>query len=192
MSEMIFSENCKVAKFKAPEGDNYRKIVKDYMMKMADIEWTPKETFSIKWKGEPRFKIDLTYEKGVTYHGMTYTDTKGTLDMFEQLLENGEITPNSEYYEECFGNHCSASMDMAYQQILDFPYIGTVKPIPREVRCSSSAETLSFPQPTAQPTIRPTFGLSTPRTTLWKPMLLWTRAISFTTATSINRVTHVW
>ena len=128
MSEMFFMDNCKVAKFKAPEGDNYRKIVKDYMMKMANIEWTPKETFNIKWKGTPRFKVDLTYEKGVKYHGMTYTDTKGTLDLFEQLLENGELTPNSEYYEECFGNHCSASMDMAFQQCFDFPYTGTVKP----------------------------------------------------------------
>ena len=119
MADMIFMENCKVAKFPAPEGDNYRKIIKDYMMKMATIEWTPTETFSIKWKGEPRFKIDLTYEKGVKYHGMTYCDTKGNLDMFEQLLENGEFTPNSEYYDECFGNHCSASMDMAYQQCFD-------------------------------------------------------------------------
>ncbi len=130
MSEMIYMGDCKVAIFKAPEG-NYRQIVKDYMLKMANITWTPKETFSIKWKGEPRFKIDLTYEKGVTYHGMTYCDTKGTLDMFEQLLDGDVFTANSEYYDECFGNHCSASMDMAYQQILDFPYTGTVKPNPQ-------------------------------------------------------------
>lgn len=131
MADMIFMDNCKVAVFKAPEGDNYRKIVKDYMMKMADVEWTPKETFSIKWKGEPRFKIELTYENGKTYHGITYTDTKGNFDMFEQLLEDGIFTPNSEYYEECFGNHCSASMDMAFQQCFDFPYAGTVKPNPQ-------------------------------------------------------------
>ena len=128
MSEMIFKENCKVAIFKAPESDNYRQVVMDYMMKMANITWTPKETFSIKWKGEPRFPINLVYEKGKTYHGMTYTDTKGTLDMFEQLLEDGEMTPNSEYYDECFGNHCSASMIMSYQQVLDFPFRGLCKP----------------------------------------------------------------
>lgn len=128
MSEMLFMDNCKVAVFKAPEGNDYRKIVKDYMMKMADVEWTPKETFSIGWKGEPRFKVDLTYEKGKTYHGVTYTDTKGNFDMFEQLLDDGKFTPNSPYYEECFGNHCSSSMDMAYQQCFDFPYTGTVKP----------------------------------------------------------------
>ena len=37
MSEMIFMNECKVAKFPAPEGKNYRKIVKDYMMKMAMV-----------------------------------------------------------------------------------------------------------------------------------------------------------
>ena len=128
MSELLFKDNCKVAIFKAPETDDYRKVVIDYMKKMSEITWTPKETFAIKWKGEPRFKIELVYEKGKTYHGMTYTDTKGSLDLFELLLEDGVLTPNSEFYEECFGNHCSASMDMAYQQILDFPYQGTVKP----------------------------------------------------------------
>ena len=128
MSEMIYKENCKVAIFKAPENTNYREVVKEYMLRMANVEWTPKETFPIKWKGEPRFKIELVYEKGKTYHGMTYTETKGSLDLFEQLLEDGVFTPNSEFYEECFGNHCSASMDMAYQQVVDFPYLGGVKP----------------------------------------------------------------
>ena len=142
-----FFENCKVAEFKAPEGNDYRKIVKDYMLKMANVEWTPKETFSIKWKGEPRFKIDLTYEKGVKYHGVTYTDTKGSFDMFEQLLENGVFTANSEYYDECFGNHCSASMDMAYQQCFDFPYTGTVKPNPKRGTMLKLAGNLK--QPTA-------------------------------------------
>jgi hypothetical protein len=59
---------------------------------------------------------------------MTYTETTGCLDLFQQLLKDGVFTPNSEYYEECFGNHCSASMDMAYQQLIDFPYAGSVKP----------------------------------------------------------------
>ncbi|MBR5314583.1 MAG: hypothetical protein IKU45_04110 [Clostridia bacterium] len=131
MVEMNYKKNCKVAIFKAPESTNYRQVVKDHMLEMSNITWTPKETFPIKWKGEPRFKIELVYEKGKTYHGMTYTDTKGCLDLFKQLLKDGVFTPNSEYYEECFGNHCSASMDMAYQQIIDFPYAGGVKPNPQ-------------------------------------------------------------
>ena len=145
MSELIYKDNCKVAIFKAPESDNYRQVVKDYMMEMANVTWTPKETFSIKWKGEQRFKINLTYEKGKTYHGMTYTETKGCLDLFNQLLEDGQFTPNSEFYEECFGNHCSASMDMAYQQIIDFPYAGGVKPSPARGTMLALANGLKLP-----------------------------------------------
>jgi len=130
MCEMIFNDNCKVAHFKAPKSDNYRQVVMDYMMKMADYEWTPKETFSIKWKNAGDFGVDLTYEKGKIYHGMTYSNTKGTLDEFEQFIEDGAFVHNSEYYEEIVGNHCSSSMDMAYQQILDFPYYGGICPSP--------------------------------------------------------------
>ena len=89
MAEMIFSENCKVAKFKAPEGDNYRKIVKDYMMKMANIEWTPKETFSIKWKGEPRFDINLTYRESSFIfggEGKTYQRTGRSNSIFRSIF----------------------------------------------------------------------------------------------------------
>ncbi len=145
MADVILKNDCKVALFKAPETDNYRQVVKDYMLRMANIEWTPKRTFSVKWKGEQRFGINLTYEKGVKYHGVTYTDTKGTLDLFEQCLEGGTFTPNSEYYEECFGNHCSSSMDMAYQQILDFPYTGLVKPNPQRGTMLALANGLKLP-----------------------------------------------
>ncbi len=130
MSEMIYSDNCKVAIFKPPVGDDYRQIVMDYMMKMADFEWTPKETFKIKWKNKGDFGVDLTYEKGKTYHGMTYANTKCSLDEFEQFIEDGMFVPNSEYYEEIIGNHCSSSMGLAYQQLLDFPYYGGIAPCP--------------------------------------------------------------
>lgn len=130
MSEMIYSDNCKVAIFKPPVGDDYRQIVMDYMMKMADFEWTPKETFKIKWKNKGDFGVDLTYEKGKTYHGMTYANTKCSLDEFEQFIEDGMFVPNSEYYEEIIGNHCSSSMGLAYQQLLDFPYYGGIAPGP--------------------------------------------------------------
>ena len=130
MSELIYNDSCKVAIFKAPEGDDYRQIVMDYMMKMADFEWTPKETFHIKWKNAGDFGVDLVYEKGKTYHGMTYSNTKCSLDEFEQFFEDGKFVPNSEYFEEIIGNHCSSSMGLAYQQLLDFPYYGGIAPSP--------------------------------------------------------------
>lgn len=130
MSELLFKENSKIAIFKAPEGDDYRQIVMDYMMKMADFEWTPKETFHIKWKNAGDFGVDLVYEKGKTYHGITYSNTKASLDEFQQFFEDGGFVPNSEYYEEIIGNHCSSSMGLAYQQLIDFPYYGGIAPCP--------------------------------------------------------------
>ena len=99
MSEMILQENCKVATFKAPESDNYRQVVMDYMMQMADYEWTPKETFNIKLRtNRTDMGLNLTYEKGKTYHGVTYCFTKASFDEFLQMFEDGKFVNNSEYY----------------------------------------------------------------------------------------------
>ena len=127
MSKMICKDSARVAIFKAPEGD-YRQIVMDYMLKMANVEWTPKEDFSITWKNEGKYPVNLVFEKGQTYHGITYSNTKGTLDLFEQFVEDGKFDPNSPYYEEVIGNHCSSSIAMAFQQLIAFPYEGSFKP----------------------------------------------------------------
>lgn len=82
MSETIYKDSCKGATFKAPEGD-YRQIVKDYMLKMTNVEWTPEETFDIGWEGTPKFGVNLTCEKEVKFRGVTYANTKCTLDEFE-------------------------------------------------------------------------------------------------------------
>ena len=92
MSNVTVIDNCRIAKFPAPEGD-YREIVLDYMKKMSSIKWTPKETFTIIKKG-PRTNVDLTYEKGKTYYGVSYSGMKATLDQFEQFVENGEFDNN--------------------------------------------------------------------------------------------------
>ncbi len=131
MSEMLFQENCKVATFKAPESDNYRQVVMDYMMKMADYEWSPKETFSIKLRTDRTdMSLNLVYEKGKKYHGVTYCYTKASFDEFLQLFEDGEFVNNSEYYEVCVGNNCQSCIDMAYQQLIDFPFFGSIQPNP--------------------------------------------------------------
>jgi len=127
MSEMFFMDNCKVACFKAPTGD-YRQIVKQSMLDQSNITWTPRETFKIEWKNKERFKINLTYEKGVVYHGICYTENQGSLDEFEQFVEDGVFDFNSNYYEECIGNHCSASMNKAFQLLIDLPFDGLLKP----------------------------------------------------------------
>ena len=146
MCKMTFNDNCKVAIFDPPVGDNYRQIVMDYMMKMANFEWTPKETFHIKWKNAGDFGVDLVYEAGKTYHGITYSNTKASLDEFEQFFEDGKFVPNSEYYEEIIGNHCSSSMGLAYQQLLDFPYYGGIAPCPERGSMLKYTGNLKYPK----------------------------------------------
>lgn len=126
MENVTVINNCRVAKFPAPEGD-YRQIVLDYMKKMSQVKWTPKETFTITKKG-PRSNVDLTYEKGKTYYGVSYSGTKCTLDQFEQLVENGVFHNNAEYFDEIVGNHCSSSISMALQQLISNGGIGGTKP----------------------------------------------------------------
>lgn len=117
-----------IQKFPAPEG-NPRDVVMDYMMKMANVEWTPAENFTIKWKGNAAFGVDLSYKAGTVYKGMPYSETNCTYDLFEQYLSDGnKFKDKTYYYEEVVGNHCSGSMVMAYQQIVDLPMTGTLKP----------------------------------------------------------------
>lgn len=117
-----------VQKFPAPEGSP-RDIVMDYMLKMSEIEWTPAEDFSITWKGNAAFGVNLSYKSGTVYKGMPYSETNCTYDLFEQYLSDGNTFKDQTYYfEEVVGNHCSGSMVMAYQQIIDLPMTGTLKP----------------------------------------------------------------
>lgn len=118
-----------VQKFPAPTGDR-REIVKNYMMSMYDFEWTPAETFTVGWKNTGDFGVNLKYTAGTKYKGMVYSQTCGTLDLFEQYLNNGKFKDRTYYYEEVVGNHCSASMVMAYEQLIDLPMNGSLKPAP--------------------------------------------------------------
>lgn len=146
MSEMSFFDNCKVATFKAPESSDYRQVVLDYMMKMADYEWTPKETFSISLKKDRTdMKLGLVYEKGKTYHGVTYCYTKASFDEFLQMFEDGKFVNNSEFYEVCVGNNCQSSIDMAYQQLIDFPFYGSIQPNPNRGTMLKLAGDLKLP-----------------------------------------------
>lgn len=117
-----------VQKFEAPTGD-YRQIVKDYMIKMSEITWTPSKDFTVDWKEKGDFSVGLKYKAGTTYKGVIYSQTKGDFYQFEQYIQDGKfVYDGSTYYEEIVGNHCSASMDMCFQQLINFPYKGSLKP----------------------------------------------------------------
>ncbi|MBR5314581.1 MAG: hypothetical protein IKU45_04100 [Clostridia bacterium] len=113
--------------FKAPEG-NPRDIVYNYMYAMSQIEWVATESWVTTWKEQGDFGVNLSYDAGKTYYGVPYSRTNGTLDEFEQYVINGTFKPNSPYYEEIVGNHCSSSMVMAFQQVVDLTYTGSLKP----------------------------------------------------------------
>lgn len=115
--------------FKAPEGD-YREIVYNYMLEMANYKWIAGENFSITWKDAGDFKVDLNFKKGQTYYGLPYSEQRASLDQFSNFVkEGGTFTSPTYYYEEIIGNHCSSSMGLAYQQLIDFPYAGTLKSV---------------------------------------------------------------
>lgn len=111
-----------VTAFPPPEGDK-RKIVVDYMLSMANMEWTPSEDFNIGWKGTARFGINLRFKAGTKYLGLPYSETTSSLDMFEQFLYGGKFKDRTYYYEEVVGNNCSQSMILSYQQLVDLPVV---------------------------------------------------------------------
>ena len=114
--------------FKAPEG-NPRDIVYNYMLSMAKIKWVATESWVTTWKEQGDFGVNLAYDVGKTYYGVPYARTNGTLDEFEQFVVDGTFKPNSPFYEEIVGNHCSSSMVMSFQQIIDLTYSGALKPL---------------------------------------------------------------
>ncbi len=114
--------------FKAPEGD-YRQIVTDYMLKMANTSWVAGEDFSITWKKQGDFKVNLNFKKGETYYGIPYSQARASLEQFYMFAKEGEeFTSPNYYYEEMVGNHCSSSIGLAYQQLIDFPFEGRLMP----------------------------------------------------------------
>lgn len=111
-----------VTAFPPPEGDK-RKTVVDYMLSMANVEWTPSEDFNIGWKGTARFGINLRFKAGTKYLGLPYSETTSSLDMFEQFVYGGKFKDKTYYYEEIVGNNCSQSMILSYQQLVDIPVV---------------------------------------------------------------------
>ena len=117
-----------IQKFEAPEGD-LRRVVLDHMLDQAYIEWTPAQDFTITWKNSGSFSVNLPYYAGRTYRGLPYSGTTCSLDMFEQYLDgSGRFRDNTYYYEEVVGNNCSQSMVLAFQQLINIPLQGTLKP----------------------------------------------------------------
>jgi len=127
MANVTILDNCKIAKFPAPEGD-YRQVVLDYMMKMSQVKWTPDVDMNVCMKKAYDFSAKLEYKQGETYYGMPYSDTKMGLDAFEQFVKDGVFSFESHYFDDIIGNHCSSSMAVAFQQLISNGGVGGTKP----------------------------------------------------------------
>ena len=108
-----------------------RDAVLNYMRTMATVEWTPAKDWTTEHKDaaeNSRLKLGLEYKAGKTYYGIPYANTASSLDGFLSVMEDGKFTPNSTYYTELIGNHCSSSMDRAFEQVVDIPGFGGILP----------------------------------------------------------------
>ena len=140
--------------FEAPEG-NPRDIVYDYMLKMAKIEWVAAENWTTTWKGEGDFGVNLSYTRGKKYYGVPYSQANGSLDEFQQFINGKSFSPYpSPYYEEIVGNHCSSSMVMSYQQVLNFTYAGSLRPLRSRLAYLRFPDGIEIP-PSRNPTTNP-------------------------------------
>ncbi len=107
-----------------------REIAVNYMYEMSQIKWTPTETMDYT----EEIHKSLLYKKGVEYTGIIYATGNQTLtnaDKFRSKLnENGQyIGPIDRL--GAFGNHCSSSIRLAYDQIsnnMKFTWTGAMVP----------------------------------------------------------------
>lgn len=97
-----------------PEG-NFRDVAVDYMRKQANVEWVCENGFSVIDKFDHWF-IELEYKKGVTYHGITYTNAKSSFDEFMLFFKDGKVNMESGDSNGVVGNGCFSSTQNATQQ----------------------------------------------------------------------------
>lgn len=94
----------------------------DYMYKMSQIEWTPKETLDFT-----DITKTLKYEKGIKYHGVLYNTyfgldspiTMTNLEMFKTSLDENNVYVGTTVRSEACGNHCTSAVILSWQHIGD-------------------------------------------------------------------------
>lgn len=107
-------EYYKCVVFDLPEG-NLRDVAVDYMRKQAEVKWVCENGFSVIDKFE-NWSIGLEYKKGVTYHGITYTNAKSSFDEFMLFYKDGKVSMESGGSNDVVGNGCFSSTQNATQQ----------------------------------------------------------------------------
>ena len=84
------------------------------MIALANMEWTPKETFDISTPSS-KYLRGIIYEKGVTYRGAPYTNgIDGTMQMFADALVDGVYTGGTTK-ADVIGFDCSSAIAAAWK-----------------------------------------------------------------------------
>lgn len=102
----VISEQVGVPETQYITNKHLRSTVVNYMYKMANIEWTSRETID-----NSHMSPSLIYEKGQTYYGMPYNwDSIVSFDKFSDAIKNGKSVLT-------MGNTCSTSILEAWQSV---------------------------------------------------------------------------
>ncbi len=96
-----------------------RKVVIDYMYKMANLEWTPTQDIDFT-SGENYITDHLIYNKGVKYSGIMYVTGNHCLSNYDAFAK--QLNENNEYIgpiekKTAWGNHCSSAIRVSYDQV---------------------------------------------------------------------------
>lgn len=108
-----------------------RQVVVDYMRKQAHVEWVAANDIKLK-DDLGTWGVDLTYERGKTYHGMIYSNLNSSFHKFEAELkaDNGKFRSDATSWENIIGVGCCSAILNAIQQVTNDVYGETANFIP--------------------------------------------------------------
>ncbi|MBE6974519.1 MAG: hypothetical protein E7436_03410 [Ruminococcaceae bacterium] len=90
-----------------------RQMVVDYMLAMANVQWTAGVTIDYS-----SYSSSLVYESGKTYLGMVYNNNRNGYEAFMDLLdENNCHTGTITGWSSAVGNSCATCIEHAWQLI---------------------------------------------------------------------------
>lgn len=98
-----------------PSNEQARKIVVDYMKKMASVEWVCKS--DIDFSTVVSFTSKLIYKSGTTYFGLPYVGGTAGAEIFKSALDENKVYTGSIKWNDIQGNTCSSSIYVAYTTI---------------------------------------------------------------------------
>lgn len=100
--------------FALPEED-FRSAAVNHMRKQASIQWVCSGDFAVM-ETFKSWGINLSFQRGETYTGIPYADTKVSYTQFENALQDGKFTFSSTRWKDVYGVQCVSSIMNAVQQ----------------------------------------------------------------------------